>query len=120
MEPVRFGEYGRVFPRSNLAGIRKLDLVYRDRDEAIVQLQIGQLSIDRQKKLGSDESFSRGILIVDYLQSQTQGMVDELISPITAAVNQLYSDSCPANIFKNVTRCKAIFDQMSVATSGTD
>ena len=37
-------EYGRGFFRSNLAGMRKFYLVYRDRDEAIVQSQIGQLS----------------------------------------------------------------------------
>lgn len=36
-------EYGRGFSRSNLAGMRKFYLVYRDRDEAIVQSQIGQL-----------------------------------------------------------------------------
>ena len=41
-------EYGRGFSRSNLAGMRKFYMVYRDRDEAIIKSPIGQLSIDRQ------------------------------------------------------------------------
>lgn len=36
-------EYGRGFSRSNLAGMRKFYLLYRDRDPEIVQSGIGQL-----------------------------------------------------------------------------
>ena len=38
-------EYGRGFSRTNLAGMRKFYLVYRDRDEMIVQSPIGQLKL---------------------------------------------------------------------------
>lgn len=38
-------EYGRGFSRTNLSGMRKFYLVYRDRDEKIVQSQIGQLGL---------------------------------------------------------------------------
>ncbi len=36
-------EYGRGFSRSNIAGMRQFYLTFRDRDEAIIQLGIGQL-----------------------------------------------------------------------------
>ena len=36
-------EYGRGFSRTNLSGMRKFYLVYRDRDEKIIQSPIGQL-----------------------------------------------------------------------------
>ena len=36
-------EYGRGFSRSNLAGMRKFYITYRDRESAIVQSGIGQL-----------------------------------------------------------------------------
>lgn len=38
-------EYGRGFSRSNLAGMRKFYLTYRDRDEGITQSGVGQLSM---------------------------------------------------------------------------
>ena len=41
-------EYGRGFSRSNLAGMRKFYLVYRDRDAQIVQSDIGQLGALQQ------------------------------------------------------------------------
>ena len=38
-------EYGRGFSRTNLSGMRKFYLVYRDRDEKIIQSSIGQLRL---------------------------------------------------------------------------
>lgn len=38
-------EYGRGFSRSNLAGMRKFYLTYKDREDAIVQSKIGQLGV---------------------------------------------------------------------------
>ena len=99
---VRYVDKELQSKKEELTGRERLVTVHGNRFIAYCVLQ----------KLGSDESFSRGILTADYLQSQTQGIVDELISPITAAMNQLYSDSYPANIFKNVTKCKAILGQM--------
>ena len=41
-------EYGRGFSRSNLAGMRKFYLTYKDREPQIVQSGIGQLTVDHQ------------------------------------------------------------------------
>lgn len=38
-------EYGRGFSRSNLAGMRKFYMTYRERDTEIVQSGIGQLGV---------------------------------------------------------------------------
>ena len=107
---VRYVDKELQSKKEELTGRERLVTVHGNRFIAYCVLQ----------KLGSDENFSRGILAADYLQRQTQGLVDELIAPITAAMNQLYSDSYPANIFKNVTKCKAILEQMSADTPVAD
>ena len=38
-------EYGRGFSRSNVAGMRQFYMTYKDREDEIVQLKIGQLDI---------------------------------------------------------------------------
>ena len=44
-------EYERGFSRSNLAGMRKFYLVYRDRDEASIQSQIGQFGLMQENEI---------------------------------------------------------------------
>ncbi len=39
------GEYGRELSSTNLSGMRKFYLVYRDRDGKIIQSPIGQLRL---------------------------------------------------------------------------
>ena len=39
-------EYGRGFSRSNVAGMRQFYMTYKDRENEIIQLQIGQLGIE--------------------------------------------------------------------------
>ena len=65
------------------------------------------------QQLSTDEGFSKGCLEKDALQITTQTIIDDLILPITNAINDLYVDSYPANIFKNATKCKNIFDLIS-------
>lgn len=48
-------EYGRGFSRSNLAGMRKFYLTYRDRDAAIVQSGIGQLGVMQENGIVQSE-----------------------------------------------------------------
>ncbi|MCM1252642.1 MAG: DUF1016 N-terminal domain-containing protein [Clostridium sp.] len=39
-------EYGRGFSRSNVAGMRQFYMAYKDRENEIIQSQIGQLDIE--------------------------------------------------------------------------
>ena len=55
-------EYGRGFSRSNLAGMRKFYIVYRERDPEIVQSGIGQLSLMQDNGIVQSEI---GQLILD-------------------------------------------------------
>ena len=48
-------EFGRGFSRSNLAGMRKFYLTYRDRDAAIVQSGIGQLGVMQKSGIVQSE-----------------------------------------------------------------
>lgn len=42
-------EYGRGFSRSNVAGMRQFYMTYKDREDEIIQSQIGQLDIAYSK-----------------------------------------------------------------------
>ena len=64
------------------------------------------------QRLSKDENFSRCTINTDDLQIRSAAIVDELIQSVTLAMNELYADSYPANIFKNATKCKAILQQM--------
>ena len=46
-------EYGRGFSRSNLAGMRKFYLTYKDRESQIVQSGIGQLGTMQKTELSN-------------------------------------------------------------------
>ena len=49
----------------------------------------------------------------EQIQNQTNEIVEGLINPITRAIEELYPESYPANVFKNVTKCKAIFEKIN-------
>lgn len=38
--------------------------------------------------------------------------MDRLINLIKKSIDELYPESYPANVFKNVTKCKAIFERI--------
>ena len=57
------GEYGRGFSRSNLAGMRKFYLTYKDREPQIVQSGIGQLGTMQENGIVQSNI---GQLMVDY------------------------------------------------------
>lgn len=65
------------------------------------------------QELKKDDKFSKGLVFSEELQNKTEGIVDRLLDPITSAINELYAESYPANIFKNVTKCKSIFNKMN-------
>lgn len=56
-------EYGRGFSRSNLAGMRKFYMTYRERDTEIVQSGIGQLGVIQENGIVQAEI---GQLTLDY------------------------------------------------------
>ena len=79
-------EYGRGFSRSNLAGMRKFYLVYRDRDDAIVRSQIGRLGEMQetgivQSPIGQSSIYAREYKLYlpdkKLLQAKLQQWLDE-------------------------------------------
>lgn len=100
---VRYVERELQSKREELIGRERLATVHGNRFITYCVLQ----------RLGIKEAFSKCVFNNDYLQSRTQSIVNELISPVTLAMNELCADSYPANIFKNVTKCKAILYKMN-------
>ena len=70
------------------------------------------------QQLKNSSDFSTSVLQNEELQRRAIPIVEGLIAPVTTAMNLLYSDSYPANIFKNVTKCKAILEQISLVHKG--
>ena len=64
------------------------------------------------QELNANGNFFTGIVFSEELEDRADTIVDALIPKITDVMNTLYADSYPANIFKNVTKCKAIRSQM--------
>lgn len=62
------------------------------------------------KELKKDFDFSGGCIPEDSLNTRVAEAVNRYLPSIIRVVNESYSDSYPANIFKNVTKCKDIED----------
>ena len=84
--------------KEELTGRERLVTVHGNRFIAYCVLQ----------RINNDEKFSKGIILNDKLQTDIQKTIDLLIPSISKAMNDLYTDSYPANIFKNVSKCDAI------------
>ena len=89
--------------KEKLTGRERLVTVHGNRFIAYCVLQ----------QLKKEKKFSTSVIPVDELQSCILPIAEQLINSVTVAMNDLYSDSYPANIFKNVTKCKAIFERMN-------
>ena len=64
------------------------------------------------QRLVKDERFSKCAIDTNDLQRRSATIVDELIPSVTLAMNELFADSYPANVFKNATKCKSILEQI--------
>lgn len=64
------------------------------------------------QQLKKNDDFSTGIISSADLQKRIHPILETFIPKITDTVNCLYADSYPANIFKNTTKCKAIYEQL--------
>ena len=84
--------------KDSLSGRERLVAIHGNRFIAHCVLQ----------KIGSNEKFMHGILWDEELQKAIQSEVENLIPLITSVINEHYADSYPANIFKNVKKCKSI------------
>ena len=97
---IRYIDKELQLRRERLAGRERLVAVHGNRFIAYCVLQ----------KVSADEGFLKGVLANDVLQTTVHSIIDSLIAPVTKVINDLYSESYPANIFKNATKCKAILD----------
>ncbi len=86
--------------KENLSGRERLVAVHGNRFMAYCILQ----------KLKGNEGFFERIIDSNDLQTRVNSMVEELILPIANSINELYTDSYPASIFKNTSKCKAILE----------
>ena len=73
-------------------------------------------SILQEEKNVAD--FNQRIIDKDIPTDKIKQLIDDLLIQITATINELYADSYPANIFKNIGKCKAI--AAAIATAGEE
>lgn len=86
----------------NLSGREKLVSIHGNRFISYCVLQ----------RVKHSEGFYSEIISYDCLQKQVSHQFDGLIANITNAVNELFPDSYPANVFKNTTKCRSIYDAL--------
>ena len=101
---VRYVDKALQLKKETLTGRERLVTIHGNRFVAFCVLQ----------KLKAMKGFSNSVLSSEELQRYVKKLVDELIAPITLAMNEMYSESYPANIFKNATKCKAILERMDI------
>lgn len=95
---VRSVEKALQLQREQLSGRERLVTVHGNRFIAYCVLQ----------SFRKDENFFKSILPHESLQKRVHPLVSKLIISITKAMNALYIESYPANIFKNMNKCKEI------------
>jgi len=59
-----------------------------------------------------DPNFQKAIVDKTCLPQQITECVRSFIPQVVDCMNSLYADSYPANIFKNATKCKEIYQKM--------
>jgi len=64
------------------------------------------------QSIKNEPNFEKTVLSSDWITHQTTTQIGELLPKIVACMNALYSDSYPANIFKNRSKCKAMYSQL--------
>lgn len=91
--------------KEQLVGRERLVCVHANRFIAYCILQ----------SIKADTNYNNDVLKADYIERIIRAKIDQLIPQIVLHMNDLYSDSSyPANIFKNVGKCKEIYQCISV------
>ena len=88
--------------KQELSGKERLVTIHGNRFIAYCVLQ----------QLKKDVNFSDKPLYGEQLQNRTYKLVDSPIKPITDSIKEIFPDSYPANIFKNITKCKDIYEKV--------
>lgn len=60
----------------------------------------------------SKDGFLSQIMDIDMLNEEIETIIGEKISKITDVLNKLYVDSYPANVFKNTSKCRKIYEEI--------
>ena len=60
----------------------------------------------------SKEGFCSQIMNIDTLSEEIETTIGEKISKISNVLNELFVDSYPANVFKNTSKCRNIYEEI--------
>ena len=101
---VRYVDKELQAKKEALVGRERLVAVHGNRFIAYCTLQ----------KFKSKFDFDKKLIFGEELLDDTKKNIDYLIIPITKVMNELYADSYPANIFKNSTKCKHIYQALHI------
>lgn len=99
---VRYVDKALQAKKALLSGKEKLVTIHGNRFIAYCVLQ----------KVKKENSFFEKNIYGEQLWKQINEIVDRLINLIKKSIDELYPESYPANVFKNVTKCKAIFERI--------
>lgn len=89
--------------KEKLSGRERLVTVHGNRFIAYCVLQ----------QMKKEFALSESVISTEKLQERTQDIAQHIFVTITKAMNVLYSESYPANIFKNVSKCREILEAVN-------
>ena len=64
------------------------------------------------QKFISKEGFNSQIMNIDALSEEVETTIDGKINKICNVLNELFTDSYPANVFKNTSKCRNIYEEI--------
>lgn len=65
------------------------------------------------QKMANVDRFNTTVLDRDKIRETSDPLVDEFVSKITQIINEVFPESYPANIFKNMTKCRTVKERVN-------
>lgn len=67
------------------------------------------------QKIANNEWFNTTVVDKNNIRTLSNPFVDAFVPQITQIINELFPESYPANIFKNITKCRAVEERINTS-----
>lgn len=67
------------------------------------------------QQIANNEWFNTTVVNKNDIRVLSHPLVDTFVSQVTQIINELFPESYPANIFKNITKCRAVEERINTS-----
>ena len=68
------------------------------------------------KDKGENEKFNMSVIDKDNIRNNVTSLIDMFVDQTTQLIDELFPESYPANIFKNLTKCKQLEEKFNIVS----